>query len=382
MKKKEKISEALQNIDEEYIEKAANYQKRKSTLSIAKWGGLAASLAIVIAGTALIMPHLKQNVTPPLVTNEATTNANEFASDTTNNAVFTTIPETSTTSMWNSSTVVATGEMSAWEQYFARIQDETYGNYTPMVAFQAYEAPLGNKLTDVSVWGFWARSDKDFFEAEDFTGNEKIEYLRAEVYEIKDVSPDIAVLVRYLDKGDALTTTHYYTFVNKDVENVITSLDGFYERFNAESYFYVKPDYVLIEAHQNGNYKADYYNITRKNVQELRELLLSFDGRLVSDEELSDWSFTKQMSFDFGFASTGAYSAYAGIFDNGYLIFNIHSTNYFSFAFDIGKENAAALMAYIENNAELRHQSQTGENTSEMTTQTMETVETTYCEND
>ena len=56
--KKEKISEALQNIDEEYIEKAANYKKKKAFLPIVKWGGLAASLAIVVAGTALLMPYL------------------------------------------------------------------------------------------------------------------------------------------------------------------------------------------------------------------------------------------------------------------------------------------------------------------------------------
>ncbi len=383
--KKEKISEALQNIDEQYIEKAANYQKKRSVLPIVKWGGLAASLAIVITGTALLMPYLDQGMTPPPVTNEQTTtaNANEIGTEThhATNGTAGGETHTTTTTWWNSSTV-ATGETAWSEQYFARIQDDTYGNYKPMRAFQLYEAPLGNKLTDVTVWGFWSQANNDFFEAEDYTGNEQIEYLRAEVYEIKGVSPDVAVLVKYLDQGDALTTTHYYTFVNKDVENQLTSLRDFYEKFNAESYFRVKYETVLIESVKEATSKEGYYQLSTKNIEELRDLILSLDGRVVSDEELSDWSFSKQMSFDFHFDSTGAYSSYAGVFDNGYMILNVHSTNYFSFAFDIGKENAEMLMNYIEENATLRHNEEFGETVHMLTTATEIVVETTSCEND
>ena len=382
--KKEKISEALQNIDEEYIEQAANYRKKKAFSPIVKWSGLAASLAIVIMGTALIMPHLQQGVTPPPITNEQTTTSNEIANEITEQ-MGTSHGATTTTTWWNSSTV-ETGNCTFWEQYFARIQDDTYGKYKPMRAFQLYEAPLGNKLTDVTVWGFWETTDKDFFEAEDFTGNEQIETLRAEVYEIKGVSPEVAVLVKYLDRGAAVTTTHYYTFVNKDVENQLTSLRDFYEKFNAQQYFRVKYETVLIESVKEATSKEGYYRLSAKNIEELRDLILSLDGRVVTNEERSDWSFSKQMTFDFHFDSTGAYSSYAGVFDNGYLILNVHSTNYFSFAFDIGEENAKMLMTYIEENATLQHYEEFG-GTDEYMTMTSqeiirETVETTYCEND
>ena len=381
--KKEKISEALQNIDEEYIEKAANYKKKKAFLPIVKWGGLAASLAIVVAGTALLMPYLEQGVTPPPITNEQTTPVtNEVSTEIALTGNVGGITETTTTTYWNSSTA-ATGEAGWREQYLARIQDDTYRNYAPMVAFQAYEVQLGNKLTDITVWGFWDHSQKDFFDAEDFTGDEQIETLRAEVYEIKGVSPEVAILVKYLDQGNALTTTHYYTFVNKDVENQLTSLGDFYEKFNAERYFAVKHETVLIESVKEAISKEGYYQLSTKNTEELRDLILSLEGRVVSDEELSDWSFTKQMTFDIDFNSTGAYSGYVGVFDNGYMIFNVRSTNYFSFAFDIGEENAEMLMTYIEENATLRHNAEFG-GTVHMTTQTpiRETVETTYCEND
>ena len=75
--KKEKISEALNGIDETYVEKAANYKKKKTFMPIVKWGTLAASLAIVIAGTALIMPFLDTSV-PPIINEETTTGTDEI----------------------------------------------------------------------------------------------------------------------------------------------------------------------------------------------------------------------------------------------------------------------------------------------------------------
>ena len=53
--KKEKLTTALNGIDEKYVEKASSFRKKKLALPVTKWGALAASLAIVIAGTALIL---------------------------------------------------------------------------------------------------------------------------------------------------------------------------------------------------------------------------------------------------------------------------------------------------------------------------------------
>jgi len=44
------------------------------------------------------------------------------------------------------------------------------------------------------------------------------EQLRGEVYAIRDISRDIAVALKFLDKGDALTTTHYYVIMNPDAD--------------------------------------------------------------------------------------------------------------------------------------------------------------------
>lgn len=373
--KKEKISNALNGIDEAYVEKAANYKKKKAFMPIVKWGALAASLAIVITGTALIMPFLDTSV-PPISTEESTSGTENLSESQTELATYTT-----TTTYWTTIYATGTNEYAAWiEQYFARIAEGAYKNYAPMKALQRYEVLLGEKLEDVTVRGFWSTNDKTFFEESDYTGEEKIEYLRAEIYAFENVSPDVAVLVKYLDKGEALTTDHYYVFVNNDVKNEIETLSDFYTLFNADHYFYVKTsaDFLI-----SGLAQEDFYRTSDTLVRNLSEKLLSLEGRFLSAGEPGQMAFSKQLTFDIALDSAGAYRGYVGVFDNGYIIFHIYSTNHFSFAFDIGEENAIALMSYIEENAELRRShNHSDDKTLTQTTFTGMTVETTTCTND
>jgi hypothetical protein len=381
--KKEKLTTALNGIDEKYVEKASSFRKKKLALPVTKWGALAASLAIVIAGTALILPRIDPSL-PPVV-NETTTEK-KYQNETFEQTEASTVLASSTT-MAYASTTFATGEMGWREQYIARIAEGAYKNYVPMRALALYEAPMGEKLEEnITVYGFWSTNDKDYFDADDYTGKENIESLRAEVYALKGVSPDVAVLVKYLDKGDALTTEHYYVFVNKDVENGIETLADFYARFYAEFYFSVQPSAnILISSvdRTNGGETDSFYITSGAIAEGLRERILSLDGRTLSDAEIAAHSFTKQMTFDISLHSAGAYTGYVGVFDNGYIIFHIYSTNHFSFAFDIGTENAEMLMAYVEENAELEHShAYKTEETVTYTSFTGETVETTTCTND
>ena len=377
--KKEKISEALNGIDETYVEKAANYKKKKTFMPIVKWGTLAASLAIVIAGTALIMPFLDTSV-PPIINEETTTGIENHSESQTDQATYTT-----TTTYWSTTYATGTHEAVWHEQYFARISEGKYQNYAPMKALQHYEVLLGAKLEDATVWGFWANNDKNYFDDSHYTGEEEIEYLRAEIYAFENISPDVAVLVRYLDKGEALTTEHYYVFVNNDVRNDIETLSDFYTLFNADHYLYVKTsaDFLI-----SGLAQEDFYKTSDIVARNLSEKLLSLEGKFLTADEAGQMKFSKQLTFDISLDSAGAYTSYVGVFDNGYIIFHIYSTNHFSFAFDIGEENALALMSYIEENAELRrshnynHNNQEYETTLTQTAFTGMTVETTTCTND
>ena len=44
--------------------------------------------------------------------------------------------------------------------------------------------------------------------------SEALKKLRGEVYTINGVSNDVAVALKFLDKGEAVTTTHFYVLLN------------------------------------------------------------------------------------------------------------------------------------------------------------------------
>ena len=65
---------------------------------------------------------------------------------------------------------------------------------------------VGSKIGDVTLTAGWKRNgDETWLSRED---------LRTEVFAIESVGDDVAVALKFLDKGDALTTTHYYVIWN------------------------------------------------------------------------------------------------------------------------------------------------------------------------
>ena len=165
---REKLSEALENINSTYIEAAGNYRKKQtSKMNFFKWSSLAACFTALMITSVLFI----QNVIR--------------ADD----------------AYWSE----PMKEHAILEQRkICIINDPTYADYISLrVIDPTY---VGEKLSETEVKSFW----RNFLLNEDTD----FELLRAEIYIIKDVSPDIAVCIRYLDEGDALTTTHYYTYVN------------------------------------------------------------------------------------------------------------------------------------------------------------------------
>ena len=67
---------------------------------------------------------------------------------------------------------------------------------------------VGEKIGSVTVTGYW-----EGFGAVSENKTQK-ETLSADVYSIKGVSDDVAVCLKFRDKGDALTTDHYYVVIN------------------------------------------------------------------------------------------------------------------------------------------------------------------------
>ena len=72
------------------------------------------------------------------------------------------------------------------------------------------EDKIGDMIADVSVTAGWINNAGEWISA--------IEKLRGEVYAISGVSDDVAVALKFIDKGEALTTTHYYVIMNPNAD--------------------------------------------------------------------------------------------------------------------------------------------------------------------
>ena len=173
--KKEKISKALHGIDESYIEKAATYRKKKMAAPMMKWGAIAASLALIIAGTAIAMPHLT-STQAGLPTMTDTTNPLNFQ-------------ETDEETVGWEDTITEETAGGTGISYGARVEEGTFAKYLPMAVIE--ESAVGEKLADVSVKAYWHDMNITFEDAE--AEAETVEHLRAEVYAIKGVSSAAAV---------------------------------------------------------------------------------------------------------------------------------------------------------------------------------------------
>ena len=67
------------------------------------------------------------------------------------------------------------------------------------------EQNIGDQIGDVTVTAGWIDSNQTW---------SGMETLRAEVYAIIGVPPETAAALRFIDRGDAVTTTHYYVILN------------------------------------------------------------------------------------------------------------------------------------------------------------------------
>lgn len=94
------------------------------------------------------------------------------------------------------------------ESYVYRVEEGVYSAYASGKVIE--ESRIGEKLEDVSVMGGWRNNSDGTWISQ--------EQLRAEVYAIRDISREVAVALKFLDQGDALTTTHYYVIMNPNAD--------------------------------------------------------------------------------------------------------------------------------------------------------------------
>ena len=182
MKKKE-WNEGLNYLDPDLIEKHIEQkerlrQKNKKPKSVWLRFGAIAACFLLIASTVIAVPMMfDSNDPPPSFSDEG--------SDQTD-----------------------IGEEIQLEKYYDyQINDGMFAPYIEGKVIE--EGNVGSKLENVVVTAGWKNAA-----GEQLT----VETLNAEVYAIACVESDVAVALKFIDQGEAVTTTHYYTLTHPNAE--------------------------------------------------------------------------------------------------------------------------------------------------------------------
>ena len=226
-----RIVNAIGHIDDDLINSATKSKKVAKKNIWIKWTSLAASFAIIIIVAAVAVPTLfgDGNTTLPIVSGDNTTiNNSESTVPATNDNGTTTAPtvpqdtthinnaepttsggnDNTTTTPNNDKTTQPSHEAALSEAYFYNVSDGIFSNYI-ICGKVISEDKIDSKIDDVSVSAGWKNNANEWLTTET---------LRAEVYLISDISKDVAVALKFIDKGDALTTTHYYVIMNPEAD--------------------------------------------------------------------------------------------------------------------------------------------------------------------
>lgn len=172
--KSDKIRRAIGGIDDELIEAADNGKNKKESRTWIRWAAPAAVFVFVLAavfGTDLFKKG--PSVTPR-------------------------------------SSEIATGEFIVAEKFIYSVDAGRFAAYVGGKVIA--ETQLGNKLEDVTVTGGW------FSVQGTHLTRLSEEHVKAEIFEIKGISADVAVAVKFLEKMDAATTDHFYVILNPQAD--------------------------------------------------------------------------------------------------------------------------------------------------------------------
>ena len=157
-----RIVDAIGNIDDELVIDATRAKATKKNVWL-KWGSIAACFAIMIMAAVVAVPMMFGGENP-----------------------------------------VINDELFYEKGYVYNVDEGAYSTYVGGKVIA--EDKIGNKIADVSVTAGWKN------DAGEWTST--TEKLRGEVYAINGVSNDVAVALKFIDKGEAVTTNHYYVIMN------------------------------------------------------------------------------------------------------------------------------------------------------------------------
>ena len=176
--KKTRIVDAFSQVDDALVSGAVCEKRVKKNVWL-KWASLAACFVVMLAAMLTVMPMMFEDDSPVAPT---TPNNSGFEGTVTEGEV----------------------EQSKLEKYYDYgINSGTFATYINGKVIDAEK--VGAMLESVTVTGGWKNEVGEWISTE---------ALNAEVYEITGIDGGVAVALKFIDQGEAVTTTHYYVMMN------------------------------------------------------------------------------------------------------------------------------------------------------------------------
>ena len=193
---KESINHIIGEIDEDLIEQAdAKHERKHIENAWFKWSAVAVAFAAVLVMGIFLYGIINKEVPYGVIENFP-----EKVPERVPETIQETIPET------DGETMPATQPETMFsERYVYSVDEGVYATYEGGRVIDA--SRIGAKLETVAVTGGWMNSVGTMLTEE---------HVNAEVFEIDEISTDIAVAIRFLGKLDAMTTEHYYVIYNPE----------------------------------------------------------------------------------------------------------------------------------------------------------------------
>jgi hypothetical protein len=234
------------------------------------------------------------------------------------------------------------------ESSFSEIVSKKYEKYEVGNAFPLDKSGefIGEKLDEIKVRTGWYVYYNDT--------ETDVVTVKAEVYELRGVSTDAAVAVKYLEKGTAKTTEHFYAALNTEYK--FSTLQSFFSDFNAALHMDIGKDALVTEYPRFNSKKIDKYRVTEGG-SDIVKFLLTLDGAAevvhpydAVDGRMNNCGEIRRVTFSMASAGKMMNSLY--IFDNGYIAIGGPICDGIIF-FNVGGEATSELYEIFKANTEL-----------------------------
>lgn len=213
--------------------------------------------------------------------------------------------------------------------------DERYKDYS-LTQRICDETNVGEKITSIKIDYYWSHMPSD------------VHILTADIFEVIGIDGEFSLCYKYVDTNGLRDESNYY-FLNKHNYS-FGSLENMYEKLNMHEYANITDSVYFSQSGKSYDTYCHNFKLYGEAEKQFLEMLLSVKGvGLGSDMGLRNtvqFSANKKIEFWIEISNSDKHNFY--VLDNGYIL----CIAYGSSVFEIGEENAKALIEFIEKYAD------------------------------